>query len=61
VHGLYAGIEAIAELLIAERKVRLARRHDRIKPRNAKRSDVNHILKTATKNFDEMVRLWETA
>ena len=61
VHGLYAGIEAIVELMIEDRKVRLAIRDDQVRPRKAKRSDVNHILRTAAKNFDELVQLWETA
>jgi DNA-directed RNA polymerase subunit L len=61
VHGFYAGIEAIVELMIEERKVRLANRRDCVDPRNAKRSDVNHILRTAAKHFDELVELWETA
>jgi len=61
VHGFYAGVEAIVELLIAERAVRLALRKDDVTPRNAKRSDVNHILRTAAKHFDELVALWEAA
>jgi hypothetical protein len=61
VHGHYAGMEAIVELMMEERKVRLSSRDDRVKPRNAKRSDVSYILRTAAKYFDELVHLWETA
>ena len=61
VHGFYAGIEAIVELLISERAVRLSPRKDNVTPRNGKRSDVNHILRTAAKHFDELVALWEAA
>ncbi len=49
------------ELLIARRAVRLAQRDDNVKPRNAKRSDINHIRKVAQRHFNQLVQLWEDA
>lgn len=59
VHGYYAEASAIVEL--ADGTVRLAARKKAVKPRNAKQSDVNHILRTALKYADELVELWRTA
>jgi hypothetical protein len=61
VHGFYAGIKVVVDLLIEKREVSLSERKKNISPRNAKNSDVNHVLDTATKNFDELVELWESA
>jgi hypothetical protein len=59
VHGFYAGIEVIVD--IEDGVVRLSRRKDAIDPRGAKRSDVNHVLTTATRYANEMVELWRKA
>jgi hypothetical protein len=59
VHGFYAGVEVIVEL--GNGVVRLAERPDAISPAGAKRSDVNHILRTARKNADGLVELWRSA
>lgn len=59
VHGFCAGVLVIVELLPTERQVRLARRKDNVKPLGAKRSDVQHVLRTAAKYFDELWALWE--
>jgi len=61
VHGFYAGVQVVVDLLIETRQVRLSGRKKNISPRNAKNSDVNHVLRIATKYFDELVQLWETA
>lgn len=59
VHGLYAGIEVIVDLL-DDRAVALSDRVDAIAPTNAKRSDVKKVLKAARDHFDELVAAWET-
>ncbi len=51
----------ILELLIEREEVRLAGRRDRIRPARAKRSDVSHILRTAERYLNEIVKLWESA
>jgi len=60
VHGFYAGITVLVELM-DDNTVRLARRRNAVRPRTAKRSDVNHILRTAEKYADELVQLWRVA
>ena len=59
VHGFYAGIEVIVDLVDGEAK--LSSRTDPIDPPNAKRSDVNHVLRTAAKNANVLVELWRVA
>ena len=61
IHGFYAGIEVLVDLLMEERGVRLSNRVDNVRPPNAKRSDVHHVRRTAMKHFDELVALWENA
>lgn len=61
VHGYYAGIAVIVELDEGKRQARLAERRDHIVPSNGKRSDVNHVLTTAAKYFDEVLRLWKNS
>lgn len=61
IHAAYADIEIIIDLLFEERAVRLSRRRDSVEPTNAKQSDVKHILRIATANFDSLVSLWEEA
>jgi len=62
VHSFYAEVEAIVELSgLAEPGVALSRRRDAVRPGNASRSDVKHVLHVAAAHFDELVRLWEDA
>lgn len=62
VHGFYGEVEAIVALHHgAERTVSLANRRDAVRPGNASRSDVRHILLVAAEHFDELVKLWEDA
>ena len=56
VHGKYAGIEVLVELM--DGKVRLANRTKPIRPPNGKRSDVNKILRVATQHAPERLELW---
>ena len=56
VHGFYAGVEVLVELVNGTE--RLAHRTKPIRPRNAKQSDVNHVLRTATKHAAELMELW---
>ena len=61
-HGLYAVIEVIVDLIGGgERRVALADRRDAIRPGNAGRSDVKHILQVAAEHFDTLALLWEDA
>lgn len=43
------------------RAIGLADRMDNIKPRKAKRSEVNRIIRVATEHSDELFTLWEEA
>jgi hypothetical protein len=58
VHGFYAGIEVIVELV--NHQAVLSNRKKAIIPENAKRSEVNKILKAAAENADLLLALWET-
>ncbi len=58
VHGLYAGVRVVVDLL-DDRTVALSNREDCIRPANAKRSDVTKILTAARDNFDVLVAAWE--
>jgi hypothetical protein len=60
VHGFYAGTSAIVELL-DDHTVRLADRPRAVRPKPAKQSDVNHILRTAEKYAEELLGLWRAA
>lgn len=57
-HGRYGETIAIVELR-PNRTVALARRANRIVPRNAKRNDVRKILVAAAEHFTEIVDAWE--
>jgi len=56
VHGRYAGVTVIVELI--DGTVRLAKRSKPVTPVKSKRSDVNHVLWTATKYADELMKVW---
>jgi hypothetical protein len=58
VHGFYADVEVIVDLR-PDGKVSLANRTDAIRPSNASKSDVRHVLTVAAGHFDELVILWE--
>ena len=60
VHGFYAEVEVIIDLSDgARRQVAQAGRTNAVRPGNASRSDVGHILSVAAAHFDELVGLWE--
>jgi hypothetical protein len=59
VHGFYAGVEVIVDLLDGE--TALSQRKKAVKPGNAKQADVSRILRTATKYADELMELWRQA
>ena len=62
VHGFYAETEVILELREwPQKQVMRANRSNAIRPGNASRSDVRHILQVAAAHFDELVKLWEDA
>jgi len=58
VHGFYAEVEVILDLL-PDGDVALANRKDSVRPADASRSDVRHVLAVAAGHFDELVQLWE--
>lgn len=58
VHGFISETEVIVNLR-TNRTVALADRPDAIRPGNAKRNSVQHILNIAAEHFDELVALWE--
>jgi hypothetical protein len=60
VHRRYQGVVVILELA-ASRVARLADRNDAIRPGDAKRNQVRHILSVANVHFEELMELWEEA
>jgi hypothetical protein len=54
-------VEVIVELREAAKEVALADRNDAIRPGNASRSDVKHILQVAADHFDALIQLWREA
>jgi hypothetical protein len=58
VPGLYAEVEAIVDLR-RDGTVALARRTDAVRPTNASKADLRHVLVVAARHFDELVVLWE--
>jgi len=46
---------------LVDGEAKLSSRTDPIDPPNAKRSDVNHVLRTAAKNANVLVELWRVA
>jgi hypothetical protein len=67
VYGFCAETEAIIELrevFVGGRvvwEVTLADRKDAVRPGDAKRADVKHILSVAAERFDELTELWREA
>jgi hypothetical protein len=62
VNGFYAETEVIVELRNrSQKEVVRANRTDSVRPGNASRRDVRHILEVAAAYFDEIVELWEEA
>jgi hypothetical protein len=57
VHGFYADLEVIVDLR-ADGSVSLAARTDAVRPSNAGKSDVRHILTVAAEHFEELASLW---
>lgn len=57
-HGFCGEAEVIVDLL-PDGAVALAERKDVIRPRNAKKSDVKKILRTAAAYFEDLEALWE--
>lgn len=60
VHARYQGIVAILELG-QDRNARLANRWDALRPADAKRNYLRHILRVANAHFDDLMELWEEA
>ena len=58
VHGFYAEAEIIVDLR-PDGTVALANRTDAIRPGDASKSDVRHVLNVAAKYFEELVAVWE--
>jgi len=58
VHGFYAEVEVIVDLRL-DGGVSLANRTDAIRPSNASKSDVRHVLAVAAAHFNELASLWE--
>ena len=58
VHGFYAEVEVIVDLH-PDGGISLANRTDTIRPSNASKSDVRHVLAVASAHFNELVSLWE--
>jgi hypothetical protein len=58
VHGSYAEVVVVVELH-PDRTVSLADRTDAVRPPNAKRSDVKHVLVMASEHFEELVAVGE--
>jgi hypothetical protein len=61
VHGFYGETEVIVDLREKPREVARADRTNAVRPGNASRSDVKHILRVAAAHFDELLKLWEEA
>lgn len=58
VHGFYAGVEVVIDLLMVEQAVALSKRRKSIRPTNGSRRDVNYVLELAADRFEELVGLW---
>lgn len=60
VHGRYQGVVVILELG-EDGHVRIAERWDAIRPGDAKRNHVRHVLNVANAHFNDLMELWEEA
>ncbi len=60
VHDRYQGLNVILELS-TDGQIRLADREDAVRPPNAKRNQVKHVLKVAGERFNELTELWGEA
>jgi hypothetical protein len=60
VHGRYQGIAAILELG-KDGRARIADRDDALRPGDAKRNQVRHILDVANAHFSDLMELWKEA
>lgn len=60
VHGSYQGVLVIVELGM-DRAIRIANRWDAIRPGNAKKNQVRHILQVAGLHYDDLMELWREA
>ena len=58
IHAFSGELEIICDLRL-NGQVALALRKDALRPGNAKRSDVRKVLKIATENREELLKLWE--
>ena len=58
VHGFYAEAVVIIDLL-PDGAVRLSTRVDAVRPGNASKADIRHVLAVAAKHFNELAALWE--
>lgn len=56
VHGRYQGVLVIVEL--GGRTIRIAERWDAIRPGDAKKNQVRHILQVASVHYDDLMELW---
>lgn len=61
VHGFYGGVEVVLEIDPVADEIRLSNRSRRIKPANARISDIRRIVRVANDNSDELFELWEAA
>jgi hypothetical protein len=59
VHGRYAGVEVIVDLLPGA-KVIQSKRKNAVRPKKSKQSDVRKILRVAAENSIELGKLWES-
>jgi hypothetical protein len=61
VHGYYAGVQVILDLVAENEEIVLANRKRRVIPSNAKKSYIDRIVRVANKNADAVFKLWEEA
>jgi hypothetical protein len=57
-YGLYAEVLVIVDLL-PDGGVRVANRVNAVRPGNAGKADIRHVLSVAAKHYNELVALWE--
>lgn len=59
VHGFRGEAEVIVDLC-DDGTVGLAKRIDAVRPPDAKRSEIRHILTVAAEHFEILIELWES-